>query len=159
MQLIIPAAKPPEPTIGSEPPAGDRFRSDDIYPWYDRWASHPGQGLTLGRLFDIYWQAEWGYPAEQCDMFEDIVERDGHLRSNIENRIDAVAGKEWIVQAGGDAPADHKAAELLEQALRPRVRARGRDPAEPPHARGEPGRLGVHQPRRGQGEPRHRRAP
>lgn len=87
---------------------------------FDRWGQnrHPGRGLTVARILQIYAAAERGQPMQQCDLFDDVIERDAHLRSLRESRIGAVAGKEWIVQAGGDAPEDVEAAQLLETALR-----------------------------------------
>ena len=84
----------------------------------DRWFTHSGHGLSPQRLNQIYQTAEVGHPAEQCDLFDDVIERDGHLRSQVDTRIEAVAGKEWIIQAGGDSDADIQAAKLLEHALR-----------------------------------------
>jgi phage gp29-like protein len=88
------------------------------FPVADRWATHPGQGLTPERITGIYRSAETGWPWAQCDLFDDILETDAHLRSLFDTRISGVAGKEWILQAGGDEPADIKAAEILEDALR-----------------------------------------
>lgn len=84
----------------------------------DRWANHPGQGLTTRSIVRIFEEAERGFPAEQCDLFEDLLERDAHLRSQVEGRIEAVSGKGWIVQAGGDRPSDVRAATQLEEAMR-----------------------------------------
>lgn len=84
----------------------------------DRFASHPGHGATPRRIVEIFQLAEMGYPRLQCDLFEDIVESDAHLRSQLDDRVEAVAGKSWIVQAGGDSAADVEAARALEAALR-----------------------------------------
>lgn len=79
---------------------------------------HPGYGLTMRSLLAIYRMAEMGEPEMQCDLFDDKIEADAHLRSQLEARRDAVAGKPWIIQAGGDTVADKKAAKQLEEALR-----------------------------------------
>lgn len=81
-------------------------------------ADHPGNFLTPRRIKAIFEQAEDGDPSAQCDLFEDVVERDAHLRSLLESRIQAVAGKQWIVLPGGTAPADRMVAEKLHDALR-----------------------------------------
>jgi phage gp29-like protein len=86
-------------------------------PYWDRYSAHPGEGLTPRTVVTIFHQAEYGFPQEQCDLFEDIIQSDGHLRSQLDTRRDSVAGKEWIIQAGGDAPEDHRAAVLLEEAI------------------------------------------
>lgn len=87
------------------------------FPAYDRRQSHPGTGLEPERVWHIFRAAEHGHLECQADLFDDIVESDGHLRSLIEGRIVAVAGKDWVIQPGGSDPASIKAAEALEEAL------------------------------------------
>ena len=84
---------------------------------WDRFVSHPGSGIDPRRVITIYRQAEWGFPQCQVDLFMDIVENDGHLRSAIEDRLLAVSGKEWQVMPGGEAAIDIKAADLLQSML------------------------------------------
>jgi phage gp29-like protein len=79
---------------------------------------HPGWGLTMERIRGAFVQAEQGWPQQQCDIFDDIIERDAHVRSLVEGMVDAVAGKPWIMQAGGEADADDEAAAALDNALR-----------------------------------------
>lgn len=79
---------------------------------------HPGWGLTADSIRKAFLLAEMGYPQMQCDVFDDVIERDGHTRSLIDGRIDAVAGKQWILQAGGETDADSAAARQLELAVR-----------------------------------------
>lgn len=88
------------------------------YPVFDRWSAHPGRKLTTAKLVAAYNSAELGYPADQCDIFDDREEADGHLRAQLGGRIQRVARKEWIVQAGGEADVDREAAKLLERQLR-----------------------------------------
>lgn len=79
---------------------------------------HLGWGLTAERITGAFVQAEQGYPAAQCDVFADAIERDGKLRSLIRSRLSSGAGKQWILQAGGDTKEDADAAHRLELALR-----------------------------------------
>ena len=51
------------------------------------------------------------------DLFDDMIESDGHLRSLVEGRITAVSGKEWIIQPGGTDSASIEAAKALEESL------------------------------------------
>jgi phage gp29-like protein len=83
----------------------------------DKYISHPGYGVDPRTIVSIYRNAEQGYTASQCDLFEDILESDGHLRSVIESRTLALTGKTWQIQADGTEPASLKAAEILQQAL------------------------------------------
>ncbi len=89
-------------------------------PWanVDRWSSHPGYGATVEGVVSIYRGAEAGWLARQADLFDDLIESDGHLRSLIESRIAAVAGKEWVIQPGGPDDASVQAAAELEAVLR-----------------------------------------
>ncbi len=84
----------------------------------DRFVAHPGHGLEPARVVRIFQQAEQGWPEQQCDLFDDIVENDGHLRSLITARTLAVSGKSWQVAAGGPGPRDLLAATELEKSLR-----------------------------------------
>ncbi len=87
-------------------------------PMLDRWMTHPSVGATPERISQIYREAEQGWPARQCELFDDAVGRDGHLRSALEGRVLSVAGKGWIIVPGGDSDADKVAAAALESALR-----------------------------------------
>jgi phage gp29-like protein len=108
------AVEPPRKISGSVPVASS-VRGD---PSYDFWSTHPGTGLTPRGIVDTFTSAESGYTTTQCDLFDDVVESDGHLRACLEQRIDDVAGKDWILQPGGPDAADTKAAAILEEALR-----------------------------------------
>lgn len=84
----------------------------------DGYISHPGHGVTPRRVVEIFKAAECGQPQQQCDLFDDLIETDGHLRSLLEQRAQAVAGKPWVIQAGsGDGDAE-LAARVLGEALR-----------------------------------------
>ena len=85
---------------------------------FDRVQHHPGFGLSPERVVQVFRTAEQGYPQEQCDLFDDLIENDGHLRNLFEQRSQAVAGKPWVIQAGGPAPEDQDAAEALTDAMR-----------------------------------------
>ncbi len=85
---------------------------------FDRFVRHPGFGLEPQTVLHIFRQAEDGWPMDQCDLFADIVENDGHLRSVKAARTLAVAGKKWQLMAAGEDPASLAAAQLLEGALR-----------------------------------------
>jgi phage gp29-like protein len=102
----LPRSAPLGRLVATQPPVGDR------------WVMHPGHDLNPQRIVRAYANAEIGFPAMQCDLFDDIVETDGHLRSQMESRLRAVLGKPWIVQPGGDDPEDARAAEMFDQALR-----------------------------------------
>lgn len=101
--------------LPAQPDPRARVRSQPSTEWM---VSHPGFELTAAKINAAFRSAEVGNTSVQCALFDDVIENDAHLRDCFDSRIEAVAGKEWIVQAGGDAPEDQRAAELLEAALR-----------------------------------------
>lgn len=116
LRTVPPGPLPPRPT-----PDLDSAR----FPWWDLVPGDPARGLTPQGLIQIYRAADAGSPSMQCDLFDRVAERDGHLRAQFAIRAAAVAGKTWLLQAGGDNDADMRAAKLLEARLRrvPNLRA------------------------------------
>lgn len=108
------SAEPPR-SLPSSAPRGRQARS---YPVFDRWQAHPGRALTISKINAAYRLAEDGFPDDQCDLFDDRIEVDGHLRSVLEARLEGVALADWIIVPGGDTEVDKEAAKLLEAALR-----------------------------------------
>lgn len=108
------AAAEPRPLPTSAPRRRQAKRIAEI----DRYSSHTGVALAASTLLAAYRLAEQGYPADQCDIFEDRLESDAHLRSLYERRVDAVACSPWTVSEGGDTDEDKAAAKQLEDALR-----------------------------------------
>jgi phage gp29-like protein len=104
---------PPKP-LEKEPGKGSTPWSDKRY----RQVSHPEHGLTPRRIVDVYRRAECGFLGAQCDLFTGMIERDGHTRAQYEQRIESVAGKDWIVQAGDDRPKSIDNAKMLEERIR-----------------------------------------
>lgn len=84
---------------------------------FDQWADHPGFGCTPQRVVTIFRLAEAGWLQQQCDLFDDLIEVDCHLRNLFEQRAQAVAGTDWVVQAGGPDAIDAQAAKVLGDAL------------------------------------------
>ena len=84
---------------------------------FDEAQDHPGFGLTPERVLRIFRAAEAGYTPTQCDLFDDLIENDGHLRDLLDHRCQVVAGKPMVIQAGGPRPEDQEAAEALAAAI------------------------------------------
>lgn len=84
----------------------------------DRWIEHPGYGLTPQRVVSIYRLAEAGQPRQQCDLFDDLTENDGHLRNLLDQRRQAVSGKPLVIQADGADPDAMLGATVLSEAIR-----------------------------------------
>lgn len=66
---------------------------------YTSQTQHPGHGVTPQTILQVFGEAERGNPERQCDLFDDLVENDAHLRSLFETRKQAVAGKPWTITA------------------------------------------------------------
>lgn len=83
----------------------------------DARSDHPGYGLTAARIVQIFIEAEHGRPRRQCELFDDLIENDGHLRNLFDQRSQAVAGKPWSVQPEGPSAESALASEVLSSAL------------------------------------------
>jgi phage gp29-like protein len=68
-------------------------------------AGHLGKGLTPPRLNQILHRAEQGWIVDQCDLFEDMEERDGHICAELSKRKRAISGLEWAIEAPENATA------------------------------------------------------
>jgi phage gp29-like protein len=111
-----PESRPPRARRQSQQ-IGRGFAAD---PWpfaSDNAPTHPGYGLTPARVLRIFRESEGGNLRELQDLYDDLLESDGHLRSLIESRISAVSGKARSIQPGGDDDASKAAAEALRDAI------------------------------------------
>ncbi len=81
-------------------------------------SGYPSNGLTPQRLANIFRMADQGDPHAQCELFEDMEEKDLHLSSVMGMRKRAVTGLEINIEAPANANAsEKKAAELVEAHL------------------------------------------
>lgn len=103
LSLRRPAAIPGSPPTGQD--------AHDLL--FDTYVDHPGHGVTIAGVVGIFREAEMGNPQRQCDLFDDLVEPDGHLASLFEKRNEAVSGKPWTIQAGGQGDEAELAAHVL----------------------------------------------
>lgn len=85
--------------------------------WTDTAMSSAGWRLTPEKLFQIYLQAENGYPEAQCDAFESCYENDGHLQGLITTRKSDIIGRDLWIMPGDDRPASKTAAVTLAQRM------------------------------------------
>lgn len=84
---------------------------------FENIVEHPEYAATIPVVVSIYREAEAGNPRRQCDLFDGLVEGDCTLRNLFDQRRQAVAGKPYVVQAGGGADMDKQAARALAAAL------------------------------------------
>lgn len=84
----------------------------------DQFATHPGHDVNPLRVRGIYQIAEQGDIALQCDLWDDVLDTDGHLLSLVKQRVMAVAGREFVVQPGDDQdPKSVAAADAFRRAI------------------------------------------
>ncbi len=88
------------------------------------WNTHPAFDLTLEMLLAYYRQAERGQPMRQIDCFHDLLETDPDSRSKVNDRIESVAGCDWVVMPGADDKASKLAAEELNYRLQNQIQFR-----------------------------------
>lgn len=79
--------------------------------------NHPGWAVTPSRIVATFLEAEGGDPRNQVALFDDLIENDGHLRSLFDQRRQAVAGKDWVVQASDGESNSQLAASVLNRVL------------------------------------------
>lgn len=87
------------------------------YMGMDQSTYRPGYHLTPVRLWAIYRMAEGGTLAPQADLFEDLLENDGHMRGQYVSRM-SLALRPWVLMPGDDREVSIKAAAALWLALR-----------------------------------------
>jgi phage gp29-like protein len=81
-------------------------------------AEHPTRGLTPARLAAIMQEAEQGNLIAQCQLAEDLEEKDAHLFAELQKRKMALQGVDWRIVPPRDASAAEKAdAALIEQII------------------------------------------
>lgn len=86
---------------------------------HNEFDTHPVRGLTPARLAAILESAETGDLIAQCDLFEDIEEKDGHILAELGKRKRAVLGVEWTIEPPRNAtPEEEKLAVYAEEVIR-----------------------------------------
>lgn len=81
-------------------------------------ADHPTRGLTPAKLASILLEAEQGSLISQCELAEDLEEKDGHIFAELQKRRRALLGVDWRIVPPRDAtPAEQDDAALIEQIL------------------------------------------
>ena len=85
---------------------------------YKEFATHPVRGLTPGKLARILENAEHGDLQGQCDLFEDMEEKDGHISADLGKRKRAILGLDWSIVAPRNASkVEENAASLLQEII------------------------------------------
>ncbi|MGL5799271.1 MAG: DUF935 domain-containing protein [Plesiomonas sp.] len=72
------------------------------------WPSHPGKGISIRKLPSILEAAERGDLSAQADLFEDMIERDGHIFSEMAKRKNALLTLDWSIEPPENATTEEK---------------------------------------------------
>lgn len=81
-------------------------------------AEHPSSGLTPVKLASIMRDAEQGGLQLQCELAEDMEEKDAHIFSELQKRRRAVLNLEWsIVPPRNPSEAEKKDAAMLQELM------------------------------------------
>lgn len=84
----------------------------------NEWQNHPSRGLTPSRVAAILDGAEQGDLVAQCELYEDMEEKDGHLASEMLKRRGAIKQIEWdIVPPSSPYAIEKKNAKALKELL------------------------------------------
>ncbi|QFU25384.1 DUF935 domain-containing protein [Shewanella eurypsychrophilus] len=85
---------------------------------HSHYAQHPSRGLTPAKLARILSQAEQGDLIAQCELAEDMEEKDGHIFSELQKRRRSLLDVEWQIVPPRNASADEiEDAEMLAEQL------------------------------------------
>ena len=80
---------------------------------------HPSGGLTPSKIATILKEAEQGNLIRQCELAEDMEEKDPHIQSELGKRKLAMQGPDWnIVPPPNASAAETRDAEMIEEYLR-----------------------------------------
>ncbi|MBA1613627.1 DUF935 domain-containing protein [Klebsiella pneumoniae] len=94
--------RPFDKAVTKAPQTARMIQLNSTYP------AHPSRGLTIRRLPRILQEAEQGYLSAQADLFDDMVEKDGHIFSEMAKRKNALLGLDWSIEPRRNATAEEK---------------------------------------------------
>lgn len=108
----------PEPQITTPPlERAPMARSFNIFNNQAQLEEHPGHNLTARKLNTLFENAERGYATGQCDLFNDTIEQDAHLHSQLHARQRAVLSRPWLLLPGGPAVSEIEGTKQLSRAM------------------------------------------
>ncbi|MGF1775890.1 DUF935 domain-containing protein [Vibrio nomapromontoriensis] len=85
---------------------------------YKHYANHPSNGLTPSKLANLLKEAEQGNLVAQCELAEDMEEKDAHIQSELGKRRMALQGVEWSIKPPRNASAqEQQDTEMIQELL------------------------------------------
>ncbi|EKO3713586.1 DUF935 domain-containing protein [Vibrio metschnikovii] len=107
--------RPIESGVFDEPQTEADARLGQLHRLY---ADHPSSGLTPGRLATLMRDAEQGDLKAQCELAEDMEEKDAHIQSEIGKRRMALQSVEWNIKPPRNATAaEQRDTEMVQELL------------------------------------------
>lgn len=73
-------------------------------PGYTRYSTYPADAIDPQRVKQIFRQADLGYPRLQAELYEQLIESDGHLRAVAEARIFGITRQKYRMQPRNETP-------------------------------------------------------
>ena len=73
-------------------------------PTLTRYSTYPADGISAEMIKAAMRNADLGYPRIQAEMYEQLIERDAHLRGVAKARIYEVSGKQWFMRPLDETP-------------------------------------------------------
>lgn len=82
-----------------------------------RYSTYPADGISAEMVKTVIRQADLGYPRLQSEMYEQVIERDAHLRGVSKARIYEVSGKPWRMKPHDETPLADAVAKFCKGAI------------------------------------------
>ena len=83
------------------------------------YSEHPASGLTPSKAATLLRAAEMGDLIGQCELAEDMEEKDSHLQSELGKRRNAILTMDWQITPPPNASAaEQRDAQMIEEILR-----------------------------------------
>jgi len=87
----------------------------------DRWSSYPSSGLTPEKLARIFREADAGYILRQAELFEEVLEKDGHILSETSKRENALSTLDYEIEPFSEEKRDIEVAEFVKNVIEKQV--------------------------------------
>lgn len=85
---------------------------------WDRYSTYPSKGLTPERLASLLREADGGDIYRQMELFEEMLEKDGHLQSLFQARRLAVSRRNYSIIPASPAESDIEIADAVDKLIK-----------------------------------------
>lgn len=90
-----------------------------LSPLRSHYSNHPSKGLTIAKIAKILLDGEHGDLIDQCELAEDMEEKDPHIQSELGKRKLALLGVDWnMIPPKNATDAEKRDTEMIEEILR-----------------------------------------